>query len=295
MIKEINSEELKDVTYLTCGSFGDINTATYRDTKAILKSDRVRNNNSTSSENTRHEFNILSSFDPYPYIILLIGYTTLDSKFTMILEFADSKTLHHFYNQQKKGTNFFLQAVSYLYHIALALKYIHQNHNLVYLDLKPNNIFLFSNHQAKLGDFGLSQHAGELISHTGSAYYMDPLQARLAKEKWDRHGKNPKANHDDFLFPAICEFDIHSFGTLLCTAILGNRIYPLEIEQLPQLTFIFLLAAKEGIPRPKLDQMPDNYASLIKRCWNPNPDERPSMEVVSDELETILRSLNQPK
>lgn len=60
----------------------------------------------------------------------------------------------------------------------LALKAIHKNEGSVILhrDLKPGNLFLDSEHNLKLGDFGLARVLNDesLYAHTyvGTPYYM---------------------------------------------------------------------------------------------------------------------------
>jgi len=47
-----------------------------------------------------------------------------------------------------------------LYQLIVALKYLH-NKKVLHRDLKPGNLFIDSNKNIKLGDFGLSKALGE--------------------------------------------------------------------------------------------------------------------------------------
>ena len=63
--------------------------------------------------------------------------------------------------------------------IVLALSECH-NRKILHRDLKPANIFIDSNNNIKLGDFGLSKMMGEHTkfaqTHVGTPYYMSPEQ-----------------------------------------------------------------------------------------------------------------------
>ena len=48
---------------------------------------------------------------------------------------------------------------------------------------------------------------------------------------------------------------------------------------------------REKIP----EDCPKNYKSLIERCWNHNPTERPSFDIIVLELEKILSDIQEKK
>lgn len=58
---------------------------------------------------------------------------------------------------------------------AQALEFLHR-HNIIHLDLKPENIFVGSDSQLKLGDFGISTTVGlpPSLHSEGDKYYMAP-------------------------------------------------------------------------------------------------------------------------
>ena len=53
---------------------------------------------------------------------------------------------------------------------------------ILHRDLKPGNVFIDSNNNVKLGDFGLSRIMGDqsvfAYTHVGTPYYMSPEQIK---------------------------------------------------------------------------------------------------------------------
>ena len=87
--------------------------------------------------------------------------------------------------------------------IILSLKYLHSK-NIVYRDMKPENILLDSNNHIRLIDFGLSKFQNPLdaVSLCGSPAYLSP----------------------EVLFnkPATFSSDIYGVGCILFEMLTGN-------------------------------------------------------------------------
>lgn len=67
--------------------------------------------------------------------------------------------------------------------VILGLQFMHEN-NLIYRDLKPENVLIFENGYIKLADFGLSkrvQRGDKTNSLAGTKFYLAP-------EVVERHG-----------------------------------------------------------------------------------------------------------
>ena len=83
-----------------------------------------------------------------------------------------------FFHIKKKGNLSESQARFYGAEIILGLKYIH-SHNIVYRDLKPENVLIDSEGHIKLADFGISRvlekdNYEKSFSLIGTAQYLAP-------------------------------------------------------------------------------------------------------------------------
>ena len=145
--------------------------------------------------------------------------------------------------------------------IAKALVTLH-NFNLVHGDFHSGNILLASPHSSHISDFGLSRPANQSNKSKeiyGVIPYMAPEVLR---------GK-----------PYTKAADIYSFGIIMWEFTSGipafnNRSHDFNLS----------LDICKGL-RPKIvkDTLPV-YARLMKRCWDSDPNKRPT----ADELAEIL-------
>ena len=94
----------------------------------------------------------------------------------MVLEYCPCGDLRRIKNK-KQNSRFTEQAArKYVSEIASAINYLHLN-NILYRDLKPDNILISSNGHIKLTDFGLSKRLGDedlTLSYVGSMAYLAP-------------------------------------------------------------------------------------------------------------------------
>ena len=120
----------------------------------VMKEINLRNLDEKAKSQLKEEGKIISQLDHKNIIKLYDDYHELNKEY-LFMEYADGGDLM---NQITKAINNReiipeLKIINWFIEICEAIKYIH-NKNILHRDLKELNIFLTSNNNIKLGDFG---------------------------------------------------------------------------------------------------------------------------------------------
>ncbi|XP_008294702.1 receptor-interacting serine/threonine-protein kinase 3-like isoform X2 [Stegastes partitus] len=167
-------------------------------------------------------------------------------------------------------------AFRFAHHVALGMNFLHQK-KILHQDLKPCNVLLNDDLNAKVADFGLSMvSTSALTSNTemtgvvgGSYKYMPP-------ESFDISYKPVRA------------FDVYSYGVLLWSILNGEEPYPAADR--PRVELRIPMGDRppcETIEQMEVEGLKD-LIDLMKRCWNENPSERPTFECCREVTESVL-------
>jgi len=158
------------------GSFGKVIQVRKKDTGKIyamkvLKKDQVIKRK--QFEHTMAERRILEEID-HPFIVSLRFAFQTSSKLYMIFDFFNGGELFHYLSQ---GGRFGEErARLYAAEITLALEHVHAQ-NIIYRDLKPENLLLDSDGHIRVTDFGLSKENvvdDNVKSFCGTPEYLAP-------------------------------------------------------------------------------------------------------------------------
>jgi len=158
------------------GSFGKVIQVRKKDTGRIyamkvLKKDQVIKRK--QYEHTMAERRILEEID-HPFIVSLRFAFQTPSKLYMVFDFFNGGELFHYLSQGGR----FSEERSRLYaaEITLALEHVH-NANIIYRDLKPENLLLDADGHIRVTDFGLSKENvvdDQVKSFCGTPEYLAP-------------------------------------------------------------------------------------------------------------------------
>ena len=95
----------------------------------------------------------------------------------MVLEYCPCGDLRRVLNKSKDNKLTESKARYYIAEIAFAINFLHEN-NILYRDLKPDNVLIAKDGHIKLTDFGMSKKIDEeyynSYSFVGSTAYLAP-------------------------------------------------------------------------------------------------------------------------
>lgn len=176
--KKISLEAFKIIKVIGKGSFGKVflvreksNGVLYA--MKVLKKDYIIKKNQV--EHTKTERSVLG-YTRHPFIVgLNMAFQTNDNLF-FILDYCGGGEL--FFHLGKVGRFTEERSKFYAAQIILALEYVHQN-DVIYRDLKPENVLLDHDGNVRLTDFGLSKegvsdHSKGANSFCGTPEYIAP-------------------------------------------------------------------------------------------------------------------------
>jgi hypothetical protein len=199
----------------------------------------------------------------HPNLVPVIDFGVTDGGLFLVMELIGGGSLES--DRAKFGDSAW--AIPILGQIASGLAAIHDL-GIVHRDLKPENI-LISDGVARIADFGLASlhadrvaevgagrltHAGELF---GTFDYMAPELA----------GGSRQAG------PAS---DVFAFGVLAYEMTVGSKPY----TEPP----VLMKIANQPIPQPRIQGV---LAGLLKRCFDLDPEKRPSAVALGSDLRSI--------
>eukprot|EP00026_Physarum_polycephalum_P004779 Phypoly_transcript_04803.p1 GENE.Phypoly_transcript_04803~~Phypoly_transcript_04803.p1 ORF type:complete len:607 (+),score=85.69 Phypoly_transcript_04803:161-1981(+) len=260
---EIPHDELLIEAKIGEGNFGVVNKGKWHGTPVAIKRLKQQALNEEVMEDYKKELAILAKLR-HPNIVLLIGASTSPDNLYIVTEYLPEGTVYHLIHKQKPPKKFSTQGVVQLaLQVARGMAYLHHN-KIIHRDLKSLNLLLDDNYVCKLCDFGLScllPREGKVREQVGSPLWMAPeiLNDTEYSEKVDQYSF------------AICLWEV-----------VTNQL-PFE-----ELTINQLVRAINAGTRPEIPSTVDpQLASIIKRCWYPDPSKRPPFTEIVEELEKI--------
>ena len=175
--EKISTKNFICLALLGRGSFGEVYLVQKINTKKkyamkILRKERIIGQN--LSKYAIAERNVLS-ISNHPFIVKLNYAFQSLTKLFLILEYCPGGDLAKHLSIEKKFEE--NRAKFYLCEILLALEYLHKK-NIIFRDLKPENVVLDEEGHCKLTDFGLSKEGIDNDKYTksfcGSIAYLAP-------------------------------------------------------------------------------------------------------------------------
>ncbi|RHZ89727.1 hypothetical protein Glove_11g30 [Diversispora epigaea] len=284
VIEWISYDQFENIEYFTEGGSSTIYTAIWKDgyyykwnsKKQILerfgKREVILKRLNNSNSNNVHWFReVTLSFtidNTFRTLAKCFGLTKdpITNDYMLVLLRYNNDLRCFLINDYRTLT--WLQKYRIVYDISHSLILIHYQ-NVVHRDLHSGNILHNANFTWYVSDLGLSGPVDKPLNNNsiyGNLPYIAPevLCGQIYTTK----------------------SDIYSLGILMWEIVTGEIPFR-EHEYDKDLA----LAIVNGY-RPKLhEEIPNEYADLMKQCWDANPDNRPDANIIHERIELLIKSL----
>src|ERR1043165_1377216 len=203
-------------------------------------------------------------------VIKCFGITQdpITHNYALVLQYMENGDLRS-YLKRTANLLTWKRRIDNIYDICLALNNIH-NERLIHKDLHPGNVFIDSTF-AYIGDFGFCMPANEILTNSTqkNVYGVMPYMA-------------PEILRGN---PHTLASDIYSLGVIINEII---TIVP-PFHNQPHHDYLLAEDICRGLRPAIRTETPDSLKELIEKCWDANPENRPTAEEI---FSTLLYHLN---
>lgn len=192
------------------------------------------------------------------------------TKYIIVTEFIDSKTLNNYVQEYlKTESNDRMNPTirsKIIFGVASIMKQMHKN-KIIFRDIKLDRIVL----DEKLEPKFLHNKLAKFVTNPRKMRIQVGTPLHMAPELFDESGT--------YSFPV----DVYAYAVLLYRMFSNTYLFADQKRKLNRNAFIEKIKGGKRFVRPPL--VPDHYWDLIQRCWSQNPADRPTF----DEIVRILR------
>lgn len=246
------------------GSFGRVFEVAHKETRQtfamkVLQKSKVRRNNALKYMVA--ERNILT-YVRHPYIVRMHYAFQTTNQLVLVLQLCPNGNLQSLLERKRRLA--LPLARLYAAEVLLALVHLHER-QVVYRDLKPQNVLLDEEMHALLADFGLSKEgvggSRTSLSFCGSNAFLAPEMLR----------KRPHSH----------TVDVYGLGVLLFTVLTG---VPPFFDRNQYVRFQNIRRGEVKVP----DYVHEHAASLIRRTMERDPSQRLGNSSTAELKEHVL-------
>jgi mitogen-activated protein kinase kinase kinase 9 len=265
--EEIKMEDLsffKDSDIGT-GTFGDVKKCNWRKTLVAVKFlKKVMENEKENIHSFIEELNLLKKLR-HPNILLYLGANITGPNFFLVTEFCDLGNLFDFLHNNPRSELAEADRIRIALEIGKGVNYLHSfDTPILHRDLKSLNILLDKNMTVKIADFGWARLRDiHMTKQRGTFQWMAP-------EVIKKNSYTEKA-------------DIFSFGIILWELWVQEPPY----KNIDRFEVAKSVATIKNYRPPLVDVIPESIKALISACWDYNPDNRPTFEMIIDFIERL--------
>mmetsp|Transcript_12188 Transcript_12188/g.23307 ORF Transcript_12188/g.23307 Transcript_12188/m.23307 type:complete len:493 (-) Transcript_12188:11-1489(-) len=286
LITEDDLTYAKDAKPVGRGAFGVVHRAKLDGKEDVAVKKLHLALNKKDKKSFVDELRVMAKLGNHPNIVALKGYM-LDPP-AIVMEYVEYGSLHHLlYHDEDPERESYLQQKEVkkklLYGITSALMQLHMI-RAVHGDIKPQNILVTSDWDAKLCDFGMVKLRGKASASVASS----------ALEGKDSEGGNA-AGTAAYMAPELLgdavineKTDIYSFGILANELLSELEPYQDSYHKFAgKGPFAAVLHASQG-NRPKLAKEQCKFVQdLIESCWSKDPSARPPADKLLEHIALV--------
>ncbi|KAI3368055.1 hypothetical protein L3Q82_026868 [Scortum barcoo] len=245
------------------GTFGVVFKAVWKGKDVAIKT--------IESENERNAFLVelrqLSRVN-HPNIVKLYG--SCDNPVWLVMEYAECGSLYNLLHSADPQPHYTAShAMSWCLQCAQGVAYLHamKPKALIHRDLKPPNLLLVARGTVlKICDFGTACDIQTYMTNNkGSAAWMAP-------EVFEGSNYSEKC-------------DVFSWGIILWEVITRKKPF----DEIGGSAFCIMWAVHRGTRPPLIKDLPEPIETLMTRCWDKEPSQRPSMEEVKNTMSHLMK------
>ena len=273
----IHTSDFEKKKKLGKGSYGEVNLVQNVNTGECfaMKIIEFENFSDDDVQSFSREIEIMAETN-HPSVLKLKGFSlpTRKRQFATILTpYMSNGSLENvLYNARKKKNPELLKdwnatrKMCVVFGIAAGMQYLHHM-NVIHRDLKPGNILLNDDFEPCIADFGFSKFTSTKKTTKMSMTGGTPLY--MAPELYDNYKYGYKV-------------DVYAYGMLIYELLTGIEPFN-EVSNPNSIPLKVCNGIRPDIP----SYVSKPFRNLIRQCWAQNPNDRPSFDIIIEQLMKI--------
>ncbi len=254
-------EQIQEGEQIGMGSYGIVSRGKWKGVDVAVKRFVKQSLDERHMLEFRAEIAVLAELR-HPNIVLFIGACVRSPNLCIVTEYVSRGSLQDIlFNSSLKITN--ARKVTLLRNACLGIAYLHSlDPMIIHRDLKPSNLLVDENWNVKVADFGFARikEANATMTRCGTPCWTAPEVIR-----GERYSESA---------------DVYSFGIIMWQVF--TRKQPYTGRNFMNVALDVL----DGRRPPIQNECSPSFAVMMKRCWDGNPAERPSMEELVEFFES---------